>query len=73
MRYLYVLSLMGEALAKRMLERGVPNNEAELWLLYWEKTVAGIASASPGTVGQAGSDLMTAIKVSDFYIRKAGS
>jgi hypothetical protein len=72
MRYLYVLSLMGETLAVRMKERGVPSSEVETWLLYWEKEVSSVARAAPGTVGDIGKRLVTAIKVWEFYIRKAG-
>lgn len=70
MRYLYVLAVMGEQVAHRMVEQGVPTHEVESWMLYWEQHLADIASAPSGTMADVAAKFVTALKVAAFYGRR---
>lgn len=71
MRYLYVLCLLGECISNRMLEKGVPYSDVEAWQLHWEDQVSHAARASPPTVTRISHDMAAALRVAEYYVKKA--
>jgi len=72
MRYLYVLAALGEEIGRSMAEGGVPKDECEAWLLYWEQLLATIATTPPGGLSPVVKRFLGCVKVARFYSRQAG-
>jgi hypothetical protein len=73
MRYLFILSTLGEAIALQMKDAGVDLQTCQGWLLYWEDLIAQTARVQPGSMGEHSGRFFQALRTSAWYIARAES